>query len=343
MVRRWGMVSVLVVTALAGVVRGGPVIEVHPRLLELGEAYLQETVEGAIEVRNTGDEPLAILGIHRSCGCTVTALKEEDKTIAPGGSVRIGVTVKPDRIPADGKFRREVTIISNASNEPEAKVAVVVVVRVALVAEPAALVVSDLELGRQQRLPLTVRSGDGRAFRIESAQVGQEGVRVEFDAEREADEHKLQVLVGPFQVVDTYATRLVLHTTHPRQARLEVPVLVSLRRVVRLEPAALNLGLVAPGSVVRKRVRLHREIPEPIRRLEVQVLAEGDVQCRVEPVAGEPDTWDLVFLVGPAQPPGSFRSGLLFRTDVARVGQFKGYVSMYVRPPRTQPAGGAER
>ncbi|MBK7956651.1 MAG: DUF1573 domain-containing protein [Bacteroidetes bacterium] len=64
-------------------------------------------------ITNTGTEPLIISGCSGSCGCTVPSCPKEP--VLPGKTASIDVNYDTNR---PGPFTKNVTVMSNATNEP---------------------------------------------------------------------------------------------------------------------------------------------------------------------------------------------------------------------------------
>ena len=73
----------------------GPAITITPIRYDLGTVIYGEVAEHTFVVKNSGDEPLEILRLSTSCGCTKAAMAKEDKVIAPGQSANLLVTFDP--------------------------------------------------------------------------------------------------------------------------------------------------------------------------------------------------------------------------------------------------------
>lgn len=103
----------------------GPIIEVTPESYDLGTVVYGDVARHTFTVKNSGDEPLEILRLSTSCGCTKATVAEEDKVIAPGQSVDMLVTFDPAVHEDDhdlGDVTRVVYIKTNDSNNPEVEV-----------------------------------------------------------------------------------------------------------------------------------------------------------------------------------------------------------------------------
>lgn len=93
----------------------GPYIAFTESVYDFKEIYQGDKVEHIFEFENTGNKPLIISNVQTTCGCTVPAWPKE--AIAPGAKEQIKVVFN-----SRGKMSKQnkvITIISNASNNPE--------------------------------------------------------------------------------------------------------------------------------------------------------------------------------------------------------------------------------
>lgn len=67
---------------LSGSALAGPRIAISSRSWNFGRVWLGDRCETEVLIRNTGDAPLRILGVHTSCGCTVAHTTKD--VLAPG-------------------------------------------------------------------------------------------------------------------------------------------------------------------------------------------------------------------------------------------------------------------
>lgn len=107
------------------IIVAGPSIKVTPESYDLGIVKYGEVAEHTFKVKNLGNEPLEILRLATSCGCTKASISEDNKIIAPGQSVDILVTFDPAVHEDDsdlGSVKRIVYIKTNDPENPEAEV-----------------------------------------------------------------------------------------------------------------------------------------------------------------------------------------------------------------------------
>jgi len=91
----------------------GPIITIDKEVHDYGTMDQGGNGTCTFTVTNTGTEPLIIQTCKGSCGCTVPSCPVEP--IAPGASAKITVKYDTNRV---GPINKNVTITSNATNEP---------------------------------------------------------------------------------------------------------------------------------------------------------------------------------------------------------------------------------
>lgn len=105
----------------------GPKIEVSPSSYDFGTVIYGDVVKHTFTIGNIGSEPLEILRLSTSCGCTKAQVAEQDKIIAPGNSVSMLVSFDPAVHESDedlGDVTRVVYIKTNDPDDPETEVTI---------------------------------------------------------------------------------------------------------------------------------------------------------------------------------------------------------------------------
>jgi len=105
----------------------GPKIEVSTGSHDFGTVIYGDVVEHNFTITNIGNQPLEILRLSTSCGCTEASMEDSDKTIAPGKSVLMRVTFDPAVHKDDsdlGNLTRIVYIKTNDPANPEIEVTI---------------------------------------------------------------------------------------------------------------------------------------------------------------------------------------------------------------------------
>ena len=96
--KHWGLFALLLVASclqafsLRPVLERWPVMEIEGgRITDVGEIWIGDTLRHSITIKNTGDEPLIVYKVEKSCNCT--SVKLSNMTAAPGGVITADVTV----------------------------------------------------------------------------------------------------------------------------------------------------------------------------------------------------------------------------------------------------------
>ncbi|HUT87508.1 MAG TPA: DUF1573 domain-containing protein [Candidatus Heimdallarchaeota archaeon] len=101
--------ALLAVLSIAVAATAAPIIEVDNADYDFGKLAGAPAVTHHFIISNVGDEPLSILDVRTSCGCTTTALSKSD--LAPGESVELEVTV--DLTSFSGHISQAIYVSSN--------------------------------------------------------------------------------------------------------------------------------------------------------------------------------------------------------------------------------------
>jgi len=105
------------------VIFAGPKIAVDTAIYDIGTAFdgKNTTFKHVFKVKNTGDAPLIISSIRKSCGCTSVAF---DSIIPAGGTGAITEQVTIEEEASPGAFSMPITVLSDARNSPILKLSI---------------------------------------------------------------------------------------------------------------------------------------------------------------------------------------------------------------------------
>ncbi len=111
-----------------------PKVEIKETLKDMGKMKVSEAKTASFTVKNIGQEPLQLLDISSSCGCTVGKVIYQgyesdefgmhsagdfDREIAPGTEARVDVIYRPYVMPVYGEVGREVYVSTNDPENPK--------------------------------------------------------------------------------------------------------------------------------------------------------------------------------------------------------------------------------
>ena len=112
--RRWPVTIAAALSASA--LLAAPELAFPPEGIALGEFAAGEPASGALELRNAGDTPLHISGVRGCCGM---GAELSSRTIPPGGSATLTVTLRP---PPPGPVSNAVRIRCDDPARPSVEV-----------------------------------------------------------------------------------------------------------------------------------------------------------------------------------------------------------------------------
>lgn len=155
----------------APIVEEGPFIEVSPVFYDFGAMAYGEIAEYNFTITNKGSEPLEILRLSTSCGCTTAEINEEDEIIEGGESVNMTVKFDPAVHEDDsdvGVIKRVVYIKTNDPRKPEAEVEIN-----AFVVKREQLKIFEVSAKQWEFIPspIKVKEGDLVRLKITTADV----------------------------------------------------------------------------------------------------------------------------------------------------------------------------
>jgi hypothetical protein len=271
----------------------GPRAEVPEPVKDFGKVPEGQRLKHDYEIRNTGDEDLEITRVAPACGCTVA---DYDKVIKPGETGKIHAEVNTTML-----GERNKRYISVYTNDPERPM-------IRLVFD--AIVVPQLEIhpgyaryrvvhGEEEPgiLKQWVYAVDGSDFKVTGVDSPLPYLHVSYHKATEDELHPevserapespqwivqldLDYNAAP---VGAIAQEVVVHTDHPIQKELLIPVSGFVRPAMWATPHEINLGKIAAGKPVRFSVVVKNFLTEPMEITGVDFDGE-EVESSVSPI-----------------------------------------------------------
>ncbi len=295
----------------------GPRLTVEPAEVNLGQVYWGDTVRGQVMLRNTGTEPLQIARIESTCGCTAATLRDQDKLIAPGASVPLGVSMHPKN--EQTPLVKYLKVYSNDSSHPMTQIKVSSDVLVGVAVDPSFVLFKDLDVGETRSMTVTVSSRDGEEITIQDVTFSHGIYKAEFDRTARGTQHQITVTTGPIEDTRYPASKMTVRTTHSKTPEMSVNANSMLRPAVTRSANMLNFGEVSPGAPAVASMELtDSRTGEAVKSVRAQLPKYPDIRIEARADETNPKLWRFTAHVPEAHAGQKISTPIRLDTNVRR-------------------------
>jgi len=302
--------------ATTAAAHGGKAVAVEP-IKDLGTVAKGDKVTQDFDIRNDGTGTLEITEVKPACGCTVASY---DRSIAPGKVGKVHVAV--DTATFAGPISKGVTVYTSDPANPQIELTVRVKVEPYIAVKPgyARYVVVRGE-AREGSIVQTLFAPDGQPMDVVkvdspfpyltvSFREAQEGERL---PEAKVKQWRVEMLLSNDAPVGPIAGYVTVHTTHPKQKLVEIPVSGFVRPVVAVTPAKGDFGQIEVKEPRRQVFEVRNFATEPIKVTKVDPLGPG-MEAKLEPLE-EGRHYAVSLTLSPDIRKGPFHSKITLHTD----------------------------
>jgi hypothetical protein len=279
--------------------------------VDFGVVDQQTTLSHVFTMRNTGAGVLQIVAIMTGCHCAVAEL--DSREIPPGGCARVRLEFNTCNF--EGPIRKTITVRSSDPAQPLANFDYRADVRPVFVFSPPVLDFGVVEPLKRLEREVTLAGTRGRRFAIRRIACADPGLRADFSpSDRGGSQYRLRVSFAPQQNSGPFCARLTVETDQERYRDPSLLVIGTVAGSVRVEPAALFLGMVRHGEKFpSKRLVVRNTGPLPI---EIRSVNPGDPALSAAVTASTPGREFHIDLTARyALPPGWLRCVLRIVTS----------------------------
>lgn len=278
---------------------------------------------------NSGSGTLTISGVSTSCGCTTA--KATKTELAPGESGTIEVTYSPRGY---GQHTYWVTVVSNAAQQPDARVQFTAEVDPFVSIEPRQVDFGTVDLNQERQAFVTLACSDP------DMEVSSIALRTEEMTARVTDRADVGAPPSPQRpgraVIEVTLAKnapwgevrgtivAVLQATPPGESTpiehtVYVPVNVLLFGAVHADPSSFHLGVIKPGETFASSLKLTQPAGTPFQ-IESAAVEESNVSgltVKLEPLAEAGASGYTMTLSGDlGQHTGPVHGYVAFATDI---------------------------
>lgn len=307
--------ALLITSALSA--QGKPkAVAVEP-IKDVGTVAKGEKIVHDFMIRNDGDAPLQITQVQPACGCTVA---EFDKTIAPGQTGKIHAVL--DTTTFNGPISKGVTAFTNDPDTPTIELTVRAKVEPYVSAKPGYaryLFVKGEPV--KALIGQTIWSPDGTAFNVVKVESPKPFLKTSFreakGEERQADvegkQWRVDIELAEDSPVGALAETVVIHTDHPKQKMIHIPVSGFVRPTVAVTPPVADFGSIELKEAMSKALNIRNFATEPIKVTSVEEQING-IDAKLEPLSDGRE-YQVRLTLKPELGKGPFNGTLTIHTD----------------------------
>ncbi|MCB9849967.1 MAG: DUF1573 domain-containing protein [Phycisphaerales bacterium] len=309
-----------------------PIAEVDEPRHDFGTVWATEALQHAFVIRNAGDEPLRIIRVKPSCGCTVAG--EYPETIDPGKTGSFPFQLNAKHI--NGKFTKSVTVTTNDTKNSQIYLSLSGEVRKFIDIEPSlvqfgrvkvdSVITNKVMLTNNTDKPLEISLGDKQNVKCFGAEIKELEPGKKFE---------LTVTAHPPFETGINRVTIPIKTNIPEQDTLEVACAATLPERIELRPDKLQISSPVRAETVR-RFSLTNNGEEP---LHITSVESSDPRLLVESKAledGRKYQLSVTVPVNYANPPAG--ASIVIKTDDAKDAELSLPVIAHKSTPRRTPS-----
>jgi len=296
-------------------------VAVEP-IKDLGTVPKGEKIVNDFVIRNEGDAVLEITNVQPACGCTVA---EFDKTIAPGQTGKVHAVV--DSSTFSGPISKGVSVFTNDPDNPQIELTIRAKVEPYIAVKPGyARYVTVQGEAKEGNIGQTLWAPDGSDFNVTGVESPWPFLKVTFreakPEERNADakgkQWRVEMLLSNDAKVGALSDYVTIHTDHPKQKLVQIPVSGFVRPVVAVTPPTADFGRIELKEPMRKALNIRNFATESIKVTGIDPSLPKGIETKLEPLE-EGREYQVRIILNPELAKGPFNGKLTIHTDSPKV------------------------
>ncbi|MEM7480522.1 MAG: DUF1573 domain-containing protein [Acidobacteriota bacterium] len=298
-----------------------PQVVLPKPVFDAGVTPKGEKITHDFSIRNEGAADLMIVDVRPACGCTIA---EFDKTIAPGASGKIHAVL--DTTTFAGPISKGITVLTNDPANPRLELAIKADVQPYLFVQPGFarfIQAQHSDPGSVEQILFTRTFDDLQVLKVDSPYPF---LDVTYTQATEDDEPRENAVGNQWifvftldydkAPVGTLADYVTIHTNHPDQPILKVPVSGFVRPMIAITPKEADFGDIAIAEQNEASMVIRSFANEEIELTSAETNVPG-VDLKITPIE-EGRRFSLEVTLSPDMPKGDFEGTIQIRTDSER-------------------------
>jgi len=308
--------AVLLVAA-AVFAAGKPKAVVAEPIKDVGTVATGEKITNDFVIRNDGDAVLEITNVQPACGCTVAQF---DKTIAPGQTGKVHAVV--DTTTFNGPISKGVSVFTNDPDTPQIELTIRAKVEPYIAVKPGyARYITVQGEPLEGDIVQTLWATDGTSIDVTGVDspwpylhvTYREAKPEERVGEAKGKQWKIEMKLTNDAKVGPLTDYVTVHTNHPKQKIVQIPVSGFVRPVIAVTPPVADFGQIELKEPLRRALNIRNFATEPIKVTGVEQNLKG-MEAKIEPLE-EGREYQVRIVLNPGLGKGPFNGKLTIHTD----------------------------
>lgn len=220
-------------------------------------------------LRNSTQEPLTILNVRASCGCTTG--QASASLVQPGQTANVVAEMDTRNFIGRKETTLFVSMITAGGREGEARLGCASTILSDVVLNPGTIDFGAVTRGQTPSLVLTIDRLDApkwRAVRMVSACRAINANLVEYSRTERMITYQLHVSLKPDAPAGVIRDEIRILTNDPETSSIPIPITATIRGDLTASPSPLVLGRVAPAGETQGRIVVRASKPFVIQAIE---------------------------------------------------------------------------
>ena len=301
---------------------GKPKATVAEPVKDVGTVPKGEKIVNDFVIKNEGDADLQITNVQPACGCTVA---DFDKVIKPGATGKVHAVI--DSSTFSGPIAKGVSVFTNDPDHPQIELTVKAKVEPYISVKPGyARYITVQGEPQEGSITQTVWAPDGSSWDITGVDspfpyltvTYREAKPEERVPDAKGKQWKVEMKLASNAKVGPLADYVTLHTNHPKQKTVQIPVSGFVRPVIAVTPPNADFGKIELKEPLKKALNIRNFATEPIKVTSIDPTLPKGIETKLEPIT-EGREYQVRVVVSPGMGKGPFLGKLTIHTDSPKV------------------------
>ncbi|HTG34260.1 MAG TPA: DUF1573 domain-containing protein [Thermoanaerobaculia bacterium] len=301
---------------------GKPKATIAEPLKDVGTVSKGDKIVHDFVIKNEGDADLQITNVQPACGCTVA---DFDKVIKPGQTGKVHAVV--DSSTFSGPISKGVSVFTNDPEHPQIELTIHAKVEPYISIKPGyARYITVQGEPLEGNIAQTLWAPDGTSWDITGVDSPFPFLAVTFHEakpeERLPDakgkQWKVEMKLSNQAKVGPLSDYVTVHTNHPKQKIVQIPVSGFVRPVVAATPPNADFGKIELKEPLKKALNIRNFATEPIKVTSVDPTLPKGIETKLETLE-EGREYQVRIILNPELAKGPFLGKLVIHTDSPKV------------------------